>query len=99
GGGPKAAAHCCRYWRWAALLKRSLGSDGDQCDRCSARMKLRALVITAASIQRLLRHFGEPTLPPVLSPARGPPSFKTRAVRRKLGVLETTRAQPELFGA
>jgi Putative transposase len=97
--GQKPATHRCRYWRWAALLKRSLGIDGDKCDCCGARMKLRALVITAASIQRLLRHFGEPVDPPVLAPARGPPFFKTRAVRRKLGELEATRAQGELFGA
>ena len=81
------------------MLKRSLGIDGDKCGRCGARMKLRALVITAASIQRLLRHFAEPVDPPVLSPARGPPFFKTRAVRRKLGELDATRAQGDLFGA
>jgi hypothetical protein len=63
----------CHYWRWAASLKRSLGIDGDKCDRCGARMKLRALVIAAANIARLLRHFGEPVDPPVLAPARGPP--------------------------
>jgi hypothetical protein len=91
--------HRCHYWRWAALLKRSLGIDGDKCHRCGARMKLRALVISAASIERLLRHFGEPVDPPVLSPARGPPFFQTRAVRRKLGELGATRVQGELFGA
>jgi hypothetical protein len=81
------------------LLKRSLAIDGDKCDRCGARMKLRALVIAAASIQRLLRHLGEPVDPPVLAPARGPPFFKTRAVRRKLGELGTTPARPEMFDA
>jgi hypothetical protein len=39
-------------------------------------MKLRALVIAAASIQRLLRHLGEPADPPVLAPARGRPSSR-----------------------
>jgi hypothetical protein len=46
---------------------------GKKIDRCGARMKLRALVISAASIKRLLGHFGEPVLAPVLSLARGPP--------------------------
>jgi hypothetical protein len=94
----KPATHRCQYWRWAALLKRSLGIDGDKCDRCGARMKLRALVI-AASIERLLRQFGDPVDPPALSPARGPPFFKSRAVRRKLGELEAPRAQTEMFEA
>ena len=34
-------------------------------------MKLRARVIAARSIERLLAHLGEPTEPPPLSPARG----------------------------
>src|SRR5262249_43644466 len=38
----KPPTHRCHYWRWAALLKRSLGIDGDRCDRRGARMKLRA---------------------------------------------------------
>jgi hypothetical protein len=62
-------------------------------------MKLQALVIAAASIVRLLRHLSEPVDPPALAPARGPPFFKTRALRRKLGELEPTGAQGELFGA
>jgi hypothetical protein len=95
----KPATHRCHYWPWAALLERSLGIDGDKCDRCGARMKLRALVIAAASIERLLRHFGEPVDPPTLSPARGPPFFKSRAVRRKLGDLEAIRAQAQMFEA
>jgi hypothetical protein len=33
-------------------------------------------VITAASIQRLLGHSGQPVDPPVLAPACGPPFFK-----------------------
>jgi hypothetical protein len=32
-------------------------------------MKLRALVVAAASLQRLLRQLGEPVDPPVLAPA------------------------------
>ena len=42
---------------------------------------------------------GEPVDPPALSPARGPPFFKSRAVRRKFGELEAPRAQTEIFEA
>lgn len=95
----RPATHRCHYWSWARLLKRSLGIDVETCDKCGARMKLRALILRAASIERFLRHIGEPTESPPLSPARGPPFFKTHAVRRKLGELEAPRSQMEMFGA
>ncbi len=62
-------------------------------------MKLRALVLRAASIERFLRGIGESAEVPPLSPARGPPFFKSRAVRRKLGELDAPRDQMEMFGA
>jgi hypothetical protein len=83
----------------ARLLKRSLDVDVETCDKCGARMKLRALILRAASIERFLRHLGEPTELPPLSPARGPPFFKSHTVRRKLGELEAPRSQMEMFGA
>jgi len=59
-------------------------------------VRARVSIIAAASVQRLLRHLSEPALPPVLAPARGPPFFKTRAVRRKLGAIPL---QAQLFDA
>jgi hypothetical protein len=50
-------------------------------------MKLRALLTLPQSIERFLRHLGEPTEPPALSPARRPPFFQSRAVRRTLTEL------------
>jgi hypothetical protein len=38
---------------------------------------------------------GEPTEPPALAPARGPPCFKSRVIRRRLG----EPVQAELFDA
>jgi hypothetical protein len=60
-------------------------------------MKLRALVIAAQSIERFLRHFGEPVDPPPLALARDPPFFKSCSVRRKLGELPAP--QLAMFGA
>jgi hypothetical protein len=94
----RSATHRCHYWPWARLLKRSLAVDGDRCDACGARLKLRALVIAARSIERLLSHLGEPTELLPLSPARGPPFFKSRAVRRKMGELDAPQARLEMFG-
>jgi hypothetical protein len=59
-------------------------------------MRLRALIIAAQSIERFLRHIGEPTEPPTLSPARGPPFFKTRVVRRKFGAADEDARQQEM---
>jgi Putative transposase/Transposase zinc-binding domain len=95
----KPATHRSGYWPWARLLKRSLGLDADRCDACGAKMRLRALVVRAESIARFLTKLGEPTEPPKLSPARGPPYFATRALRRKLGELGAVPAQMEMFGA
>ena len=58
-------------------------------------MKLRALIVTSAGIDRYLTWLGEPTEPPTLAPARGPPFFKNVVIRCKLG----EPAQAELFDA
>jgi hypothetical protein len=58
-------------------------------------MKLRALVITSAGIERYLRWLGEPTEAPARASARGPPWFKSRVIRRRLG----EPVQAELFDA
>jgi hypothetical protein len=62
-------------------------------------MKLRALIIAAASVARFLRHIGEPTEPPPLAPARGPPFFKS-VLRRKRGELHgASNRQTQMFPA
>ena len=80
--------HRCAYRPWAELMKRSFAIEVDKCDQCGARLRLRALLTAAASIERFLRHLGEPTEPPPLAPARGPPFFKSRVLRCKLGELD-----------
>ena len=93
------ATHRSRYRPWAELMKRTFRIDVETC-QCGARMKLRALLVWAASIERFLQCLGEPTEPPPLEPARGPPYFKSRVLRRKHGELDPhTAAQVELFGA
>ena len=91
----KPATHRSGYRPWAELLKRSFRIDVERCSKCGGRLKLRALVITAAGIRRYLRWLGEPSEPPALAPARGPPFFQSVALRRKLG----EPVQAELFDA
>jgi hypothetical protein len=57
----------------AEFMKRSFAIEVDKCDQCGARLRLRALVTAVASIDRFLRHLGEPPPPPPLPPTRGPP--------------------------
>ena len=72
--------HRSRYRPWAELLKRTFQIDVEICPNCGGRLKLRALVIEAHNIERLLRHLREPLEPPKLAPARDPPYFKTQAL-------------------
>jgi hypothetical protein len=69
------------YRPWAELLKRTFDIDV-RCPRCEGRMKLVAMVTEPASAKRLLRHLGETTDPPAREPARGPPYWKSRVLRR-----------------
>jgi hypothetical protein len=90
--------HRCRYRPWSELLRRAFKIDVEKCDRCGARMKLRSLVTSAASIERYLRHIGEPIDLPTLAPARDPPFFKSRVLRRKLRDFDHgARAQQAMF--
>ena len=94
----RPASHRSRYWPWAQLLRRTFQIDVEKCTQCGAPMKLRAFVISAVGIERLLRHIGQPTEPPPLSPARGPPFFKSRVLRRGPGELRgAVRGQVEMF--
>jgi hypothetical protein len=56
-------------------------------------MRLKALMQEPENIARYLRHLGEPTQPPPLAPARAPPFWRVRELRRK------PQAQTEMFDA
>jgi hypothetical protein len=98
---PRPATHRSRYRPWAELLKRTFAIDVETCSQCSGRMKLIAFVTKPSSVARFLRHLGEPTEAPPMAPARDPPYYKTRTVRRTLGELapppSEDRTQGELF--
>jgi hypothetical protein len=74
------------------LLRRTFAIDLETCVHCGGRTKVIALVRDPDGIARFLRHLGEPTEPPPLSPARARPHFQGRVLRRR-------PADPgELFG-
>ena len=73
------------YRPWAELLKRTFEVDVLRCDRCQGRMRLLALVLEDKSVARYLRTLGEPTSLPARAPARGPPYWQSRVLRRASG--------------
>ena len=70
------------YRPWAELLRRTFGFDVLSCPRCEGRMRLLAMVTESKSVARYLRALGEPTDAPPQAPARGPPYWKSRVLRR-----------------
>jgi hypothetical protein len=79
---PKEAAAGSRYRPWAELLKRCFSIDVLTCTGCGGRMRLVALVTEPASVRRFLRGLGVTTDAPARAPARGPPYWKSRVLRR-----------------
>ncbi len=59
------------------------GLDVEVCPGCGSRMKLLALVRDPEGIARFLTALGLPTSPPPLAPARAPPYWQSRVLRRK----------------
>jgi hypothetical protein len=82
---PERPVSGSRYRPWAELLQRCFSIDVLSCPTCGGRMRLVALVTEPKSIRRLLRGLGEPTEAPVREPARGPPYWKSRVLRRAAG--------------
>jgi hypothetical protein len=72
-----------KYWRWADLLRRAFGTDPLLCDRCGGPMEMIAQLTDPDEIRRYLTHVGEPSEPPALAPARGPPYYQSRVLRRR----------------
>ena len=66
---PRRAA---RY-AWAGLLARIYEVFPLVCPLCGAEMRVIAFITDAPTIRDLLVHLGEPTAPPRIAPARGPP--------------------------
>ena len=55
---------------WAALLKRKFEIDVLRCSRCSGRMKLVAVVMTADAIRETLLGIGVSPRPSPIAPAK-----------------------------
>ena len=60
---------------WALLLARIYQIVPLQCPHCGAQMRLVAFITEPPSVKALLTHLGEPTSPPEVAPAHGPPAW------------------------
>ncbi len=74
-----------RYRPWAELMMRTLKLDVLECPRCRGRMKLLSLVTDLAEAGRFAKGVGDATDLPPRTPARGPPYWQSRALRRLAG--------------
>ena len=70
-----AHRHTARY-AWALLLARIYEVFPLRCTHCGAAMRILAFITDASTIRDILDHLGEPTAPPRIAPARGPPLWE-----------------------
>jgi hypothetical protein len=63
-------------YAWALLLARIYEVFPLLCPKCGAEMRIIAFITEAPAVRQILAHLGEPTSPPRLAPARGPPLWE-----------------------
>ena len=67
--------NAARY-AWALLLARIYEVLPLLCPRCGGQMRIIAFITEAVAVRTILAHLGEPTAPPRLAKARGPPLWE-----------------------
>jgi hypothetical protein len=63
-------------YAWALLLASIYEVFPLVCPRCGGEMRIIAFITEAAAVRDILAHLGEPTTPPRMAPARGPPLWE-----------------------
>jgi len=77
--------------KWAALLARIYEVFPLVCPSCHTPLTFIAFLTDPEPITQILAHFGEPTSPPLLHPARGPPQTKLAMGRAGGGAEEVAQ--------
>ena len=72
---PARNARSPARYLWAMLLARLFESLPLVCPNCGAHMRIIAFITDAAPVERILGYIGEPSRPPPIAPARGPPAW------------------------
>jgi len=75
-GAPDAArrSHDTSRIAWAKLMAKIAEDFPLACPACGGDIRLVAFITQPAPIRKILLHLGEPLEPPLLAPARGPPT-------------------------
>ncbi len=81
---------------WATLIARLFELFPLTCRYCGADMKIIAFVIETPSVRAIREHIGEPTRPPVISPARAPPAWEEDPIAVDLGDDPLGQPEPEI---
>ena len=63
-------------YAWALLLARIYELFPLLCPKCGGEMRIIAFLTEALAVREILAYVGEPTSPPRISPARGPPLWE-----------------------
>jgi hypothetical protein len=79
---------------WAMRLARIYKVFPRVCAHCGAPMRIIAFVTDTASVTRMLQPLGEPTQPPPVSPARGPPQWEESFDQSP--VYDLSQGEPDL---
>ncbi len=78
-----AHRRAARY-AWALLLARIYEVFPLVCPTCGGAMRIIAFITAAPTVRDILVHLGEPTAPPRIAPARGPPLWETPGAEHEL---------------
>ena len=60
-------------FRWAMLLARIFEVFPFSCPKCNHPMRIISFIEDPHTVRKVLTHINEPTQPPPITPARGPP--------------------------
>ena len=63
-------------YAWALLLARIYEVFPLLCPKCGGEIRIIAFLTEASAVREILAHLGEPTSPPPMAPARGPPLWE-----------------------
>jgi hypothetical protein len=63
-------------YAWALLIARIYEVFPLSCPKCGGTMRIIAFIDEPGAIKQILTHLGEPTTPPIVAPARGPPLWE-----------------------
>ena len=73
---PRAPERSPAHYLWAVLLARIYELLPWRCVQCGSEMRIIAFVTERPAIHSILSCLGEPTAPPEVAPARGPPLWE-----------------------